>query len=82
MLEYRSMRYKNKRTLEILKELEYDPAKVTASPKGRRGVNLYRQRMANQAKETLMKEFSDTRWKEIMALVYWGMREATSERRP
>lgn len=69
------MRYKNKLTLEILKKLEYDPTKEAVSPKGRRGVNLYRQGVANQVKEALMKEFSDMQWKEVMALVYWGMRE-------
>ncbi|MEE9303458.1 MAG: hypothetical protein V3U84_06700 [Thiotrichaceae bacterium] len=69
------MRYKNKRTLAILEDLEYDSTKEAVSPKGQRGVNVYRQGIANQAKEILMEEFSGTKWKEVMALVYWGMRE-------
>lgn len=73
------MRYKNKRTLAILEDLEYDPTKEAVSPKGRRGVNVYRQGIANQAREILMEEFLSMKWKEVMALIYWGMREVTSE---
>ncbi len=73
------MRYKNKRTLAILKELEYSPAKEAVSPKGRRGVNIYQQGVVKQMQETLMREFSDMEWKRARALIYWGMTEVQKE---